>query len=134
MILLHSLFAYSTVFIALLAFGLYLLSLTVLKNTQAFRYALMLNGLLIITAILAVITGLGVSKVPLVMSKTPFIWSFPHKWNGMLFFLLSIASFILGWFKGQEVGKKGAVVFVVALLVVLFQLFTGWMMKLVFFS
>ncbi len=134
MILLHSLLAYSTVFIALLTFGLYMLSLTVLKNTQAFRYALMLNSLLILMSLLSVFTGFGVSNVPLVASKVPFIWGFPHKWNGLLLFLVSILSFVIFWFKGQEVGRKGLLLAVVGLLLVAFQLFTGWMMKLVFFS
>ncbi len=134
MILLHSLFAYSSVFLALVAFTLYILSFSVLKNTSAFRYALMFNGLLVILSLLSVATGLGVSNVPLVASKVPFIWGFPHKWNGMFFFIVSTLAFVIFWFKGNELGKKGYILSILALALVLFQLFTGWMMKLVFFS
>jgi hypothetical protein len=132
--ILHPLFAYATVLLALVVFVLYILSLSLLKNSQGFKYALILHGFLIVVALLSVLGGFSVSAVPLVQSKAPFIWMFPHKWNGILLLLYTLFSFLFLWFKGENAGKKGLLVSVVGILLVLFQLFTGWMLRLVFFS
>ena len=63
---LHPLFAYPTLILALVVFGLQIVS--ILKSRSAIRYALYLNGLLIVFALLSVVFGFGVSNVPLVQS------------------------------------------------------------------
>lgn len=132
--ILHPLFAYTTILLALVVFVLYILSLTLLKNTQAFRYALILHGFLILVSLIAVLAGFSVSNVPLVQSKAPGIWLFPHKWNGVFLFIYSLLSFLFFWFKGETIGRKGIYLGMFGILIVLLQLFTGWMIRLVFFS
>ncbi len=129
---LHPLFSYPTILLALVVFSLYMVSL--LKVKSAIKYALYLNVLLIVSALLSVIFGFGVSSVPLVQSKVPFIWGFPHKWNGVFLFAFSVLNFVVFWFKGETAGKRMLILPVVGLLLTLFQLFTGWMLRLVFFS
>ncbi|MDM7266351.1 MAG: hypothetical protein ABWK02_06955 [Aquificaceae bacterium] len=132
MMVLHPLFAYPTLILALVVFGLQIAS--ILKSKSIPRYALYLNGLLVVFTLLSVVFGFGVSNVPLVQSKAPFIWAFPHKWMGLFLFIFSILNFIVFWFKGEEVGRKMALLPAIGLLLTLFQLFTGWMLRLVFFS
>lgn len=50
---LHPLFAYPTLILALVVFGLQIVS--ILKSRSAIRYALYLNGLLIVFALLSVV-------------------------------------------------------------------------------
>ncbi len=129
---LHPLFAYPTVLLALGVFALYIISLLKLRGMM--KYALYLNVVLIVFALLSVVFGFGISNVPLVQSKVPFIWGFPHKWNGVFLFVLSVLTFVVFWFKGETAGKKLILLPAVGILVVLFQFFTGWMLRLVFFS
>ncbi|QID34155.1 hypothetical protein [Pampinifervens florentissimum] len=129
---LHPLFAYPTVLLALGVFALYIVSLLKLRGMM--RYALYLNVVLIVFALLSVVFGFGISNVPLVQSKVPFIWGFPHKWNGIFLLILSVLTFVVFWFKGETAGKKLILLPAVGILVVLFQFFTGWMLRLVFFS
>ncbi len=98
------------------------------------KYALYLNVVLIVFALFSVVFGFGISNVPLVQSKVPFIWGFPHKWNGIFLLILSVLTFVVFWFKGETAGKKLILLPAVGILVVLFQFFTGWMLRLVFFS
>ncbi len=128
----HPLFSYSAVLVALLVFVLY--ALGVLKLRSLIKPALYLNLVLIGLLVLSVIFGFGVSNVPLVQSKAPFIWAFPHKWNGLFLLLLSLVNFLVFWFKGDSVGKKVIVLPALGILLTLFQLFTGWMLRLVFFA
>ncbi|MEJ7553429.1 MAG: hypothetical protein WKI48_01645, partial [Aquificaceae bacterium] len=96
---LHPLFAYPTVLLALGVFALYIVSLLKLRGMM--KYALYLNVVLIVFALLSVVFGFGISNVPLVQSKVPFIWEFPHKWNGVFLFVLSVLTFVVFWFKGE---------------------------------
>ncbi len=129
---LHPLFAYPTIMVALIVFALYIVSL--LKVRSMIKYALYLNVILIVFALLSVLFGFSISNVPLVQSKAPFIWGFPHKWNGVLLFALSVLTFVVFWFKGETAGKKLILLPALALFLTLFQFFTGWMLRLVFFS
>ncbi len=132
MLLLHPFFAYPTLILALFVFGLQMA--LIVKSRSVPRYGVYLNGLLVIFALLSVVFGFDVSNIPLVQSKAPFIWTFPHKWVGILLFLLSLLSFIVFWFKGEGVSRKMVLLPSIGLLLTLFQLFTGWMLRLVFFS
>jgi len=133
--ILHPLFAYSTILLGVLVFILYLLGLTLLKNTQAFRYALILNGVFILFSLLSVFTGFSVAGVPLVQSKAPFIWLFPHKWTGLFILLYSLIAFVIFWFKGDNISKKvGILISFLGLFIVLFQFLTGILLRLVFFG
>ncbi|MFN3813129.1 MAG: hypothetical protein ACK4SM_00710 [Aquificaceae bacterium] len=132
--LIHPLFAYTTLIVALAVFLSHLLNFTLLKNASVLRYTIMLHGILIVLSIFAVLAGFSVSRVPLVQSKIPFLWGFPHKWNGVLLFLYTLTSFIFIWLKGKDIGRKGIVISLLGLLLVLFQLITGWMLRLVFFA
>ncbi|MGC8851988.1 MAG: hypothetical protein ACP5P0_00090 [Hydrogenobacter sp.] len=132
--ILHPLFAYSTILLAFVVFVLYVFSLNLFKNTQAFRYTLVLHGFLMVVALLSVLAGFSVSNVPLVQSKAPAIWMFPHKWNGILLLLYALFSFLFFWFKGENAGKMGLLISILGVLLVLFEFFTGWMIRLVFFS
>jgi len=129
---LHPLFAYPTVLLALGVFALYIVSLLKLRGMM--KYALYLNVALIVFALLSVVFGFGISNVPLVQSKVPFIWGFPHKWNGVFLLVFSMLNFVVFWFKGETAGKKLALLPVLGLLLTFFQFFTGWMLRLVFFS
>ncbi len=129
---LHPLFAYPTVLLALGVFTLYIVSLLKLRGMM--KYALYLNVVLIVFALLSVVFGFSISNVPLVQSKAPFIWGFPHKWNGVFLLVLSVLTFVVFWFKGETAGKKLALLPLLGLLLTLFQFFTGWMLRLVFFS
>lgn len=129
---LHPLFSYPTLLLGFVVFTLYAIGL--LKAGKFIRYALLLNLILIVFALLSVIFGFGISSVPLVQSKVPFIWGFPHKWNGIFFFVFSVLTFIIFWFKGETASKKFILIPAVGLLLTLFQFFTGWMLRLVFFS
>lgn len=130
--ILHPLFAYPALILALIVFCLYIISILKLKG--AIRYAVYLNGLLIVFALLSVVFGFGVSNVPLVQSKAPFIWGLPHKWNGVFLLIFSVLNFLVFWFKGERVENKMILLPAIGLLLALFQLFTGWMLRLVFFS
>ncbi|MCS7171363.1 MAG: hypothetical protein NZ851_03505 [Aquificaceae bacterium] len=130
--ILHPLFAYPTMILAFIVFPLYIIALLKLKNLL--RLALYANGLLIIFALLAVVFGFGVANIPLVQSKTPLIWGFPHKWNGIMLLIFSAFAFILFWFKGESASKGLVIIPIIGLLMTLFQIFTGWMLRLVFFS
>lgn len=129
---LHPLFAYTTVLLALAVYTLYILALLKLRNFM--KYAVYLNAMLIAFALLSVVFGFSVSNVPLVQSKIPFVWGFPHKWNGILVFVFSVVSFIAFWLKGEGAGRKMLILPLIGLALVLFQFFTGWMLRLVFFS
>ncbi len=129
---LHPLFAYPTVLLALGVFALYILSLLKLRGMM--KYSLYLNAVLIVFVLLSVLFGFRVSSVDWVQSKVPFIWAFPHKWNGIFLLVFSVLNFVVFWFKGETAGKKLAVLPVLGLLLTLFQFFTGWMLRLVFFS
>ncbi|MFN3946745.1 MAG: hypothetical protein ACK4LA_01505 [Aquificaceae bacterium] len=130
--LLHPLFSYPAILLALAVFVLYFLG--VLKLRGLIKPALYLNIGLIGLLVLSVIFGFTISNVPLVQSKAPFIWAFPHKWNGLLLLLVSLVNFLVFWFKGDSIGKKAIVLPALGILSTLFQLFTGWMLRLVFFS
>ncbi|MCS6875560.1 MAG: hypothetical protein NZ526_06985 [Aquificaceae bacterium] len=132
MMVLHPLFSYPTIILALLVFTLYTLAL--LKFKSFLKPALIANAALIVFALLSVLFGFGLSSVPLVQSKVPFIWGFPHKWNGILILVLSVMTFALFLFRGDRLGKKFIVLPIIGLLITTFQLFTGWMLRLVFFS
>ncbi|MEN3027700.1 MAG: hypothetical protein ABDH29_00380 [Aquificaceae bacterium] len=132
MMVLHPLFSYPTILLALLTFGFYTFALFKMKSLM--KVALFTNGILLVFALFSVIFGFGVSNVPLVQSKTPVVLSFPHKWNGILLFLISVVNFLLFWFKGETAGRKLVIFPLLGLLLTLFQLFTGWMLRLVFFS
>jgi heme A synthase len=84
--------------------------------------------------VFTVISGFIVANIPLVASKTPFIWGFPHKWNGIFLTVFSILSFIYFWLKTGGSRKVGILLALFGLLIVLFQFITGWMLRLVFFS
>ena len=128
----HPFFSYPTIILALLVFTMY--AIAILKVRSLNKYALYLNGILILFALLSVIFGFRISSVPLVQSKTPIIWGFPHKWSGILLLLFSVLTFIVFWFKGESPSKKLIVLPVIGILLTLFQFFTGWMLRLVFFS
>lgn len=128
----HPLFSYPALILALVVFTLY--GLSIFKFRGLLRHALTLNLLLIILSLLAVVTGFGISSVPLVQSKLPFIWGFPHKWNGMLLFIVSVLHFVVFWFKGESVSKKLLLLPALGILITFFQFITGWMLRLVFFS
>ncbi len=131
--ILHPMFAYTSILLAFLVFSVYILSI-VLNKESLNKYALYGNVVLCFLLLLAVFFGFDVSKVPLVASKLPFLWAFPHKWNGIF---LTIFSFItLAYFKLKAEGSKkvGLILSFIGLFTVLFQLITGWMLRLVFFS
>lgn len=129
---LHPLFSYPTIVLALITFTLYILAL--LKVKRLMRPALYMNGLLVLFALFSVVFGFGIADIPLVKSKMPFVWGFPHKWNGILLLVFSALSFFIFWFKGESASKKLALVPLLGLFATLFQFFTGWMLRLVFFS
>lgn len=129
---LHPLFSYPTIILAIVTFTLYVLA--ILKFKSLLKPALTVNALLVVLALFSVLFGFGISNVPLVQSKVPFIWGFPHKWNGILLFVISVITFVFFWFRGEGVGKKSIVLPLIGLMATMFQLFTGWMLRLVFFS
>jgi hypothetical protein len=98
------------------------------------RYALYGHALLSVLLILTVIFGFKVANIPLVASKTPFLWGFPHKLNGMFLTVFSLLSFIYFWLKTGGSRKVGILLALFGLLIALFQFITGWMLRLVFFS
>jgi hypothetical protein len=98
------------------------------------RYALYGHALLSVLLVFTVISGFKVASVPLVVSKTPFLWGFPHKWSGIFLTVFSLLSFIYFWLKTESSRKVGILLALFGLLIVLFQFITGWMLRLVFFS
>ena len=130
--ILHPLFSYPSLILALVVFLMYVLGI-LLKRESLNRYALYGNALLFLLLLLTVFSGFKVSNVPLVASKIPFIWAFPHKWNGMFLMVLSLITLI--YFRLKIEGSKiGLILSFLGLFVALFQLITGWMLRLVFFS
>ena len=130
--ILHPLFSYPTIVIALITFGLYFA--VALRLEKAAKYAFYMNILLIILLIPSIIFGFSVSNVPLVQSKTPFIWGFPHKWNGILLLVFSVLNLVVFWLKGERIERKFIIFPFLGLLLTFVQLITGWMLRLVFFS
>jgi hypothetical protein len=112
---------------------MYILSFLFGRNDLR-RYALYGHALLSVLLILAVISGFKVADIPLVVSKTPFLWGFPHKLNGLFLTVFSFLSFIYFWLKTESSKKVGILLALLGLLIVLFQFITGWMLRLVFFS
>ncbi len=131
--ILHPLFSYPAILLAIAVFSMYILSFLFGRNDLR-RYALYGHALLSILLVFAVISGFKVANVPLVVSKTPFIWGFPHKWNGIFLTVFSLLSFIYFWLKTESSKKVGILLALFGLLIVLFQFITGWMLRLVFFS
>jgi len=130
--ILHPLSSYPSLILALVVFLMYVLGI-LLKRESLNRYALYGNALLFLLLLLTVFSGFKVSNVPLVASKIPFIWAFPHKWNGMFLMVLSLITLI--YFRLKIEGSKiGLILSFLGLFVALFQLITGWMLRLVFFS
>ncbi|ADC88725.1 hypothetical protein Thal_0088 [Thermocrinis albus DSM 14484] len=134
MIFLHPLFAYTTLMVAVLTFVLYLLGTSLLRNTPAVRYALYSNLLLLVLALFSVLTGFSVAGVPLVQSKVPWLWGFPHQWNGVLLLIFSLLTFVYFWFKEDKAGKLGFMLAFLGLFLAMVQFITGWMIRLVFFD
>ncbi|WP_029551796.1 hypothetical protein [Thermocrinis jamiesonii] len=131
--ILHPMFSYTAIFLAIVVFSMYILS-SLSGRESLNRYALYGNVVLSFILLLAVFFGFRLSEVPLVASKLPFLWAFPHKWNGIL---LTVFSFItLAYFKLKSEGSKkiGFILGLLGLVLVGFQLITGWMLRLVFFA
>jgi hypothetical protein len=131
--ILHPLFSYPTILLAIAVFFMYILSFLFGRDDLR-RYALYGHALLSVLLILTVISGFRVADVPLVVSKTPFLWGFPHKWNGIFLTVFSLLSFVYFWLKTESSRKVGMLLALFGLLIVLFQFITGWMLRLVFFS
>ncbi|WP_299197264.1 hypothetical protein [Thermocrinis sp.] len=131
--ILHPLFSYPTILLAIAVFSMYILSFLFGRNDLR-RYALYGHALLSVLLILAVISGFKAASNPLVISKMPFLWGFPHKWNGIFLTVFSLLSFIYFWLKTESSKKVGILLALFGLLIVLFQFITGWMLRLVFFS
>lgn len=131
---LHSLFAYSTIFLNFLAAILYALNYIILKDERVLKYAIVFHGVSVVTSVFAAINGLYVSNIPLVASKLPFIWGFPHKWNGLFFSLVNLVTFALVWLKREALGRKLLYISILLILLLFLQTLTGWMIKLVFFA
>jgi len=132
-VVLHPLFSYPAILLAIAVFSMYILSFLFGRDDLR-RYALYGHALLSILLILAVISGFKVASVPLVVSKTPFLWGFPHKWNGIFLTVFSFLSFIYFWLKAEGPRKLGVLLALFGLLIALFQFITGWMLRLVFFA
>jgi hypothetical protein len=131
--ILHPLFSYPAILLAIAVFSMYILGF-LFERDDIRRYALYGHALLSILLVFTVISGFIVANSPLVVSKTPFIWGFPHKWNGIFLTVFSILSFIYFWLKTGGSRKVGILLALFGLLIVLFQFITGWMLRLVFFS
>jgi heme A synthase len=131
--ILHPLFSYPAILLAIAIFSMYILGF-LFGRDELRRYALYGHALLSILLIFTVISGFKVANVPLVVSKTPFLWGFPHKWNGIFLTVFSLLSFIYFWLKTESSRKVGILLALFGLLIVLFQFITGWMLRLVFFS
>jgi hypothetical protein len=130
---LHSLFSYPAILLAIAVFSMYILGFLFGRDDLR-KYAIYGHALLSVFLILTVIFGFKVADIPLVASKTPFLWGFPHKWNGMFLTVFSLLSFIYFWLKTGGSRKVGILLALFGLLIVLFQFITGWMLRLVFFS
>jgi len=130
---LHPLFSYSAILLAIAVFSMYILGFLFGRNDLR-RYAIYGNALLSILLVFTVISGFKVASVPLVVSKTPFLWGFPHKWNGIFLTVFSFLSFIYFWLKAEGSKKLGLLLALFGLSIALFQFITGWMLRLVFFS
>jgi heme A synthase len=131
--ILHPLFSYPAILLAIAVFSMYILGFLFGRDDLR-RYALYGHAFLFVLLILAVISGFRVADVPLVVSKTPFLWGFPHKWNGIFLTVFSFLSFIYFWLKTESSKRVGILLALFGLLIVLFQFITGWMLRLVFFS
>jgi len=131
--ILHPLFSYPTILLAIAVFSMYILGFLFGRDDLR-RFALYGHALLSALLILAVISGFKVADIPLVVSKTPFLWGFPHKLNGLFLTVFSLLSFIYFWLKTESSKKVGILLALFGLLIVLFQFITGWMLRLVFFS
>ncbi len=131
--ILHPLFSYPAILLAIAVFSMYILSFLFGRNDLR-RYAIYGHALLSILLVFTVISGFIVANIPLVVSKTPFLWGFPHKWNGIFLAVFSLLSFIYFWLKTESSKKVGILLALFGLLIVLFQFITGWMLRLVFFS
>ncbi|WP_448588030.1 hypothetical protein [Thermocrinis sp.] len=131
--ILHPMFSYPALLLALAVFSMYFLS--VLWGRESIgRYALYGNVVLSFLLLLSVFLGFNVSKVPLVASKLPFLWAFPHKWNGIFLTIFSFMTLVYFKLKPEGSKKVGIALSLIGLFMVLFQLITGWMLRLVFFS
>jgi len=130
---LHPLFSYPAILLAIAVFSMYILGFLFGRN-ELRRYALYGHALLSVLLVFTVISGFKVASVPLVVSKTPFIWGFPHKWNGIFLTVFSLLSLIYFWLKTESSRKVGILLALFGLLIVLFQFITGWMLRLVFFA
>jgi predicted neutral ceramidase superfamily lipid hydrolase len=131
--ILHPLFSYPTILLAIAVFSMYILSFLFGRDNLR-RYALYGHAILSVLLVFTVISGFKVASVPLVVSKTPFLWGFPHKWNGIFLTVFSLLSFVYFWLKTESSRKVGMLLALFGLLIVLFQFITGWMLRLVFFS
>ncbi|MFZ8861847.1 MAG: hypothetical protein ACO2PP_15285 [Thermocrinis sp.] len=130
---LHPLFSYPAILLAIAVFFMYILGFLFGRNDLR-RYAIYGHALLSVLLVITVISGFKVANIPLVISKTPFIWGFPHKWSGIFLTVFSLLSFIYFWLKTESSRKVGILLALFGLLIVLFQFITGWMLRLVFFS
>lgn len=131
--ILHPLFSYPAILLAIAVFFMYILSF-LFGIDDLRKYAIYGHILLSVLLILAVISGFKVAEIPLVASKTPFLWGFPHKLDGMFFTVFSLLSLIYFWLKTEGSRKVGILLALFGLLIVLLQFITGWMLRLVFFS
>lgn len=131
--ILHPMFSYTAIFLAIVVFSMYILS-SLSGRESLNKYALYGNVVLSFILLLAVFFGFRLSEVPLVASKLPFLWAFPHKWNGILLTVFSLIT--LAYFKLKSEGSKkiGFILGLLGLVLVGFQLITGWMLRLVFFA
>ncbi len=131
--ILHPLFSYPAILLAIVVFVAYLLGF-LFGREDLRKYALYGHAVLSVLLVITVIFGFKVSGNPLIVSKMPFLWGFPHKWNGIFFTVFSFLSFIYFWLKAEGSRKVGIFLALFGLLLVSFQFITGWMLRLVFFS
>jgi len=131
--ILHPLFSYPAILLAIAVFSMYILSFLFGRDDLR-RYALYGHALLSVLLVFTVIFGFKAASNPLVVSKMPILWGFPHKLNGLFLTVFSLLSFIYFWLKTESSRKVGILLALLGLLIVLFQFITGWMLRLVFFS
>lgn len=128
--ILHPLFSYGALN---LAFVLVVLQLLSFRYSSLARPSSLVGVFLGVVLFFSILTGNDLQNSEIISQRAPSLWLFPHKVFSYTLLVVSLVGAIYFWFK-RPPGKLGVLIALLVFVLSSFILFTGWMLRLIFFS